>query len=82
MIHALGYTKVRDLAKYHFDSVDSTRWNCQRYGRVEYFDGETIRAVDKRKDCMKIKGGEYYEKVNDFCFAEWIKFQKYADVHL
>lgn len=81
-IHALGYTKVKDLVKYHFDSVDSTRWNCQRYGRVEYFDGETIRAVDKRKNKMKIRGGEYYEKVNDLCFAEWIKFQKYADRHL
>ena len=81
-IHALGFTKVSTLVKYHFDSVDSTRWNCARFGRVEYFDGKTIRPVDKRKYGMRLKSGEDRQKINDFTFSEWIKFQKYAETHL
>ena len=79
-IHGLGFTNVSKLEQYHFDSVDSTRWNCARFGRLEYFDGKTIRAIDKRKDGKKLVG----RKNNDimkFTFEEWCKFQEYADTH-
>jgi hypothetical protein len=80
-IHALGFTAVEGLKTFHFDSVDSTRWNCARFGRLEYFDGRTIRAIDRRKYGKKLVG----RKNNDilkFTFQEWVKFQKYAETHL
>lgn len=81
-IHALGYTKTSKLTEYHFDSVDSTRWNCSRFGRLEYFDGKTIKPIDKRKYGKKLKGGESKTDIMNFTFNEWIKFQKYADANL
>ena len=78
-IHGLGYTSVTGLKKYHFDSVDSTRWNCARFGRVEYFTGRSMKAVDKRKDGFRVKNAQ---DVIRFTFNEWVKFQKYADNHL
>lgn len=81
IVHGLGFTKVSQLHKYHFDSVDSTRWNCARFGRLEYFDGKTIRSVDKRKDGLKLKGRSECDSVR-YSLQEWIKFQKWAETHL
>lgn len=81
MVHGLGFTNVTYLPHYHFDSVDSTRWNCARYGRVEYFDGKTMRVVDKRKEGMRVVGGSEADTTG-FTIKEWIKFQQYAEKHL
>lgn len=81
-IHALGFTKVQMLQRYHFDSVDSTRWNCSRFGRLEYFDGKTIRPIDKRKDGMRLRTGDSRREITRFNFSEWLKFQQYAESNL
>lgn len=78
-IHGLGYTNMNGLRKYHFDSVDSTRWNCARFGRVEYFTGRSMKQVDKRKMGFRVKN---QQEVIKFTFNEWVKFQKYAETHL
>ena len=80
-IHCLGYTKVSDLTRTHFDSVDSTRWNCSRFGRLEYFDGHTMRSIDRRKEGKRLVHREKQDVVK-FTLSEWIKFQKYAETHL
>lgn len=80
-VHGLGFTKVSLLDKYHFDTVDSTRWNCARFGRLEYFDGKTMRAVDRRKEGLRLKGRSEKDTIN-FTLHEWIKFQRYAEKHL
>lgn len=77
-IHGLGFTSFRDLGRCHFDSVDSTSWlsGC-RYGLVHKFNGKTLRPVEKPKGMrMNAKNAVVYN------FHEWIKFQKYAEVHL
>lgn len=80
-IHGLGFTKVDLLPKMHFDSVDSTRWNCARFGRLEYFDGQTMRAVDKRSAGLRLKGRERCDAIG-FTLREWTKYQKWAEGHL
>ena len=80
-VHGLGFTNVNKLETYHFDSVDSTRWNCARFGRLEYFDGKTIRAIDRRKDGKRLQGRKNNE-IMKFTFQEWCKYQEYADIHL
>lgn len=80
-IHGLGYTNVSKFNENRFDSVDSTRWNCARFGRLEYFDGTTMKVVDKRGEGKRLKG----RKNNDIIkltFQEWVKFQKYAERNL
>lgn len=75
-IHGLGYTNLNGLTKYHFDSVDSTSWlSASRFGQLHYFDGRTIK-----QRC--VSNGEHtvhYQKMDDFVFKEWVKYQLYAD---
>lgn len=80
-VHGLGFTNVKLFDRIKFDSVDSTRWNCARFGRLEYFDGKTIKVIDRRKDGKRLVG----RKNNDIIkmtFREWVKFQEYAEERL
>ncbi len=78
-IHALGYTSLTGLPKYHFDSVDSTAWTTgNRFGFIYRFDGKTMRKTDVPKG-HRIKDARKVALIN---YIEWIKFQKYAEVHL
>ena len=78
-IHGLGFTNTELLRQYHFDSVDSTAWTTgSRYANVyEYRDGR-IREI-------KVKAGLRlmdYKRLDMSNFLEWLKFQRYAEVHL
>lgn len=78
-IHGLGFTSLSLLPKYHFDSVDSTAWTAgNRFGIVYYFDGKTIRKYNKGEG-QRLKDSRAVAINN---FNEWVKFQKYAEVHL
>ena len=78
-IHGLGFTALSLLPKYHFDSVDSTAWTTgNRFGAVYRFTGTTIEKLGK-------KPGQWFKDsravaINNF--NEWVKFQKWAEVHL
>ena len=80
-IHGLGYTNVSKFNENRFDSVDSTRWNCARFGRIEYFDGTTMKVIDKRGEGKRLKGRKNNDIIK-FTFQEWVKFQKYAERNL
>lgn len=78
-IHALGFTSLVGIEKYHFDSVDSTAWTTgNRFGFIYRFDGKTMRKVD----CPKGKRLADARRVALINYTEWIKFQKYAETHL
>lgn len=78
-IHALGFTSLEGIARYHFDSVDSTAWTTgNRFGYVYYFDGKTMRHKDTPKG-MRMSDTRKVAVVN---YLEWIKFQKYAERNL
>lgn len=82
-IHALGYTNIAGLHKYHFDSVDSTTWTvAPRYGQVSVFKNGWIKKI------ASIEGGKKVRSLKDpqyamlFNFQEWLKFQRYAQDNL
>lgn len=78
-IHGLGFTQLSLLPKYHFDSVDSTSWTAgNRFGYLYRFDGKTMQkhAVPPGKRLSDARAVALYN------FTEWVKFQKYAEVHL
>lgn len=76
-IHGLGFTALKALPKYHFDSVDSTAWvSGNRFGHVYRFNGKNIEKYDKPAG-MRVKNKEV--ALNNF--IEWVKFQKYAETH-
>lgn len=79
-IHGLGFTNLKLLTQYHFDSVDSTAWTCgNRFGKVYCFDGKTMREKKKIAGVQKMAQPRELAKHN---FLEWVKFQKYAEEHL
>lgn len=78
-VHCLGFTKLSDLPRYHFDSVDSTAWTTgNRFGYVYYFDGRTM----KKKDAPQGSRLADPRKVALHNYTEWVKFQKWAITHL
>lgn len=77
-MHGLGYTNLKGMTEYRFDSVDSTAWLFgNRGGFVYIFDGRTMQ---KRKvpPGMKLRSRDV--AIHNFC--EWVKFQKYAEAYL
>lgn len=78
-VHCLGFTKLSDLEKYHFDSVDSTAWTTgNRFGHLYFFNGRTMIKKDAPKGyrIADSRGAAIHN------YVEWIKFQKWAEVHL
>lgn len=79
-IHGLGFTSLKDLPKYHFDSVDSTSWTSgNRFGNINTFDGRGNIIVTKRPEGMRIADPRRTSRHN---FTEWKKFSDWAEVHL
>ena len=78
-IHALGFTNLNGLRKYHFDSVDSSTWTYgNRFGYLYKFNGRTL-VKHNRPRGMRIADSQAVSIHN---FNEWIKFQRYAKKHL
>ena len=78
-IHALGFTSLEGIRRYHFDSVDSTAWTTgNRFGYLYFFDGKTMIKKDAPKG-HRIADSRAAALHN---YTEWIKFQKYADKFL
>lgn len=77
-VHGLGYTNLKGLEKYKFDSVDSTSWLLgNRKGSVFKFNGRTIIDIPKPPGTRLIS-----QEVALNNFREWVKFQKYAEQNL
>lgn len=78
-IHGLGYTSLKNLPRYHFDSVDSTAWTSgNRFGTVYKFNGSTIVSV-KKKEGVRIVD---HQKLALHNFIEWCKFADYAETKM
>lgn len=76
-IHALGFTSLKGMAQYRFDSVDSTTWKSGgRFGQLHIYEDGTIKTItQKNKRAI-------YKKMDHHNFNEWLKFQQYADRYL
>ena len=75
-IHALGFTSIEGIKKYHFDSVDSTAWLAgNRFGFIYRFNGAEMEKIN----CPKGKKMKNTRKIALINYTEWIKFQKYAE---
>lgn len=78
-IHGLGYTNLKGLQQYHFDSVDSSTWSAgNRFGHIFTFTGKTL-VQRKRNPGERIAD---HQKVSLHNFTEWKKFADYAETHL
>ena len=77
-IHGLGFTKTVNYPDLKWDSVDSTTWNVGgKFGEICNFrDGKMERVQMKGHLCVKQKELMLHN------YTEWLKFQKYAEVHL
>jgi len=77
-VHGLGFTNLKGLEKYKFDSVDSTSWlSGNRFGAVYWFNGKTMKKQNKAPG-QRVK--TTMTAINNF--NEWVKFSKYANNNL
>lgn len=77
-VHGLGFTNLSLLPSCHFDSVDSTAWTTgNRFGFVYKFDGKTMRKIEAGSG-RRLKDPRLVAVNN---FTEWIKYQRYAEIH-
>ena len=78
-IHGLGFTNLKGLERYKFDSVDSTAWTTgNRFGSVYVFNGRTMDKHNKGAG-QRLADSRAVAVHN---FNEWVKFQKYAEKNL
>ncbi len=78
-LHAMGFTRLKELPKYHFDSVDSSTWiSGNQYGYVYQFTKGTL-IKHMRPEGMWLKNSREAAVHN---FKEWVKFQRYAEKYL
>lgn len=78
-IHGLGFTNLKGLTKYHFDSADSTSWlSGNRFGHIYKFNGKTMIKFDKQEG-QRLSDSQKVALNN---FNEWVKFQSYAERNL
>lgn len=77
-VHGLGFTNIDGLRKYKFDSVDSTAWIYGNMsGYIYQFNGkEIIKSRVPEGMRLNSKAAAIHN------FREWVKFQRYAKLHL
>lgn len=82
-IHGLGITTTGLFDRCRFDSVDSTTWTVgASIGNLCFFNGRYMRqwrASENGK--VKIGTPESERALREHNYNEWLKFQKYAEVH-
>jgi hypothetical protein len=73
-IHGLGFTHLKGLEMYPFDTVDSSSWlSSGRYGYLyQYKDGSLISRKARQNERLK-REGELYT------FKAWIKYAEYME---
>lgn len=79
-IHGLGFTNLKLLKYFNFDSVDSTSWlSGGRFGTMYHFNGRELRIVDTKN--RRRRSDINHIPLNIYNYYEWCKFQKYAELH-
>jgi len=79
-IHGLGYTNIKGLHKYHFDSVDSTTWLYGNRGGYVYLFNPLTGMMDRIQSETGARLSARDAAIHNF--NEWVKFQKYARIRL
>lgn len=78
-IHALGYTNLKGLEKYKFDSVDSTAWTSgNRFGCLYYFKNGELKKIMSGPKQRMAKPRELAVQN----FKAWLNFQRYAKQYM
>lgn len=73
-VHGLGFTNLKLLNQFNFDSVDSSSCNPTRFGAVSFFNGLTI--VNKKVP----KGYRLdYVKATQRSFDAWVQYANYLE---
>lgn len=77
-IHGLGFTRIKELQKYKFDSVDSKAWVSGNMGGYLYKFMPNGEMKQVKQDNARLKSSQ----AAAHNFSEWVKFSKYANLYL
>lgn len=73
-IHGLGFTPLKTLNQFNFDSVDSARWLSGSMGSHMYqFSGNSLESITPPKDRRR----RHHMFIDNHNFHQWILFQRY-----
>jgi hypothetical protein len=76
-VHGLGFTRLNDLKRYRFYSVDSTSWLYGNIGGGLFiFTGNDIKKIKPLNMKLKNRAGAIHN------FIQWVKYSHYADGNL
>lgn len=73
-VHGLGFTNLKLLTQFNFDSVDSSSCNSVRFGQLSVFTGTTIRNI-KAPPGKKIN----YQRGVSQSFDAWVQYANYLE---
>ena len=76
-VHGLGFTNIKGMKEYRFDSVDSITWLNGRFGIIYQFNGETLKYLSKGGDRLPLNKS----KVDLHNFTEWTKLSNHLEAH-
>ena len=80
-IHGLGFTNLKGMYIYKFDSVDSTSWQSgSKFASLFHFNGRKLLVIDTTG--RRLRSDIPTNKINRHNYYEWVKFQRYADENL
>lgn len=79
-IHGLGYTRIKGLFQYHFDSVDSTAWLYGNRGGYLYIFNEVTGEMKQFRAEGTNRLLPHESALHNY--QEWCKFQRYAEKNL
>ncbi|MCC8175499.1 MAG: hypothetical protein LIO91_03605 [Bacteroidales bacterium] len=86
-IHGLGFTNLKELYTYRFDSVDSTTWTCgSRFGTIMALRRDAQGRVYLVQEYC-VRNGKRHRAIDgggimEYNLMQWIKFQQYAESNL
>lgn len=76
-VHGLGFTRLNDLKRYRFYSVDSTSWLYGNIGGGLYiFTGRDLKKIKPVNMKLKNREGAMHN------FMQWLKYTQYAETNL
>ena len=77
-IHGLGFTRIKELHRFKFDSVDSKAWVSGNMGGYLYKFMPNGEMKQVKQENARLKSSE--SALHNF--SEWVKFSKYAEIYL
>ena len=75
----MGFTSLKSLENYKFDTVDSTSWKSgMRYGNIQKWNKD-LKKLETIKKPINSRCKIDHKTIAEYSLQEWIKFVKHME---